>query len=868
METEMSDENETIGQWKTVGGTEAERSARAGWNAAETVGEMETMGGDGRVLLAGRYRVVKRLGEGGMGSVWLAEDGKLDGRKVAVKMLPSVLAGKKGAYRQVKAEALMAMKLSHPNIATVRAFEEDEGGNPFLVMDYIEGEGLDDILAEKGPLGEEETMRLLGPVAAALDYAHLQGVVHRDVKPGNVMVRKDGTPFVLDFGIAREIQETMTRVTGKLSSGTLLYMSPEQLNGAAPKAAQDVYSFAAMAYECLSGHAPFFRGAIEDQIKHKTPEALPEGVGEVLRSGVMAGLAKEPEGRPGSCAGVLGKGTMKKGENRRVDTERRAIGKRKGRGWGWVAALLLTAGVGTGWWWWKEDLSRRRQEAEIQRAADEAARQAEKERLKAEEKRLTVKKAEEERQRAEEEERERRERAAVEEAAYQAAATAKWKSSALSEAGCERGQGFGEKLDEMQQKVQQGEAALQGRNFEKAREWFKESLAAAGWLETNAPLREAAKKAREGAEEAKERAEKVDGAHWGAQAWRQAEGKRAAAETAYEGARFGEASVAWGLAGRGYGAAERTAVAAKVAQGLEAVRGAKGRGSWEECLEAAEGVLALESGNAEAKGLAEEAQRELDEAKKAVRRKEASRRAAEKGKAKAAAAKSAGPATKVVDLGGGVTLEMVACPGVGKDFWMGKYEVTQEQWRQVTGKNPSMSTDKDGWFSFKDRPKNPVEWVSWNDCQKFVQKLNGLAGARASGLTFRLPTVEEWETACRAGAPKGEKYCKLADGTQITEANLSRVAHFGHKLGDGPSSVGGGREPNAWGLYDMHGNVWEWTGTARRFEAVCCGGSYWGDSFLGAAGSCTADSALRTVSSRAERDLGLRLAAFGRGATE
>ena len=256
------------------------------------------------MTLAGRYKVLRRLGEGGMGSVWLAEDLKLDGRKVAVKMLPSVLAGKKAAYKQVKQEALMAMKLSHPNIATVRAFEEEDG-NPFLVMDYIEGQGLDDILAEKGKLSEEETLRLLTPVAAALDYAHAQGVVHRDVKPGNVIVRKDGTPFVLDFGIAREIQETMTRVTGKFSSGTLLYMSPEQLRGRAPKAAQDVYSFAAVTYECLKGRPPFYRGAVEDQIKSESPEELPEEFGESLRIGVIAGMAKDPEDRPEMCADVL-----------------------------------------------------------------------------------------------------------------------------------------------------------------------------------------------------------------------------------------------------------------------------------------------------------------------------------------------------------------------------------------------------------------------------------------------------------------------------------------------------------------------------------------------------------------------------------
>ena len=269
-----------------------------------TINSDMTMGGGATgTLLAGRYRVVKQLGQGGMGSVWLAEDTKLDGFNVAIKMLPSVLVNNKRAYAQVKAEALVSLKLSHPNIVAVRAFEE-ENGNPFLVMDYIDGQTLDDYLAEKGKLTEDETVKLLKPVAAALDYAHAQGVVHRDVKPGNVMIRKDGTPFVLDFGIAREIQETMTRVTGKLSSGTLLYMSPEQLRGTIPTPAQDVYSFAAMAYECLTGNPPFARGQVEYQIEHVKPTPLgPQFASCGL--GVMAGLEKLLEDRPASCAAVL-----------------------------------------------------------------------------------------------------------------------------------------------------------------------------------------------------------------------------------------------------------------------------------------------------------------------------------------------------------------------------------------------------------------------------------------------------------------------------------------------------------------------------------------------------------------------------------
>ena len=170
-------------------------------------------------------------------------------------------------------------------------------------MDYIEGQTLDDYLAEKGKLTEDETVRLLRPIASALDYAHGEGVVHRDVKPANVMIRKDGHPYILDFGIAREIQETMTRVTGKLSSGTLLYMSPEQLNGDPPKPAQDVYSFAAMLYECLNGEPPFSRGNVEYQIMNKMPEPLGSHI--IISGLVMQGVAKKPQDRPRNCAAVF-----------------------------------------------------------------------------------------------------------------------------------------------------------------------------------------------------------------------------------------------------------------------------------------------------------------------------------------------------------------------------------------------------------------------------------------------------------------------------------------------------------------------------------------------------------------------------------
>ena len=155
--------------------------------------------------------------------------------------------------------------------------------------------------------------------------------------------------------------------------------------------------------------------------------------------------------------------------------------------------------------------------------------------------------------------------------------------------------------------------------------------------------------------------------------------------------------------------------------------------------------------------------------------------------------------------------DMVPIPG--QDYSICKYEVTQALWFAVMGENPSE-------FKGADRP---VENVSWDDCQKFLEKLNALPEVKASGKTYRLPTADEWEFACRAGAT-GD-YCKLADGTEITGETLGEVAWFDENS-DTKTHPVGQKKPNAFGLYDMHGNAWEWTSTAVGRFRVCCGGSW------------------------------------------
>ena len=186
---------------------------------------------------------------------------------------------------------------------------------------------------------------------------------------------------------------------------------------------------------------------------------------------------------------------------------------------------------------------------------------------------------------------------------------------------------------------------------------------------------------------------------------------------------------------------------------------------------------------------------------------------------------------------------MVAIPG--KNFKMGKYEVTQTQWQVVMGDNPS---------EFK-HPDKPVECVSWDDCKKFLEKLNAMPEVRASGLTFRLPAEEEWEYACRAGGTG--KFCRLADGSEITRDTLSKVAWYG--ANSGMTHSVGRKMPNAFGLYDMHGNVWEWCEDlygAGFSDRVSRGGD-WND----ISGGCTAGFRSSSRPDYRGNDLGFRLAA-------
>lgn len=249
-----------------------------------------------------RYELGEVLGSGGMGQVYRARDLRL-GRDVAVKVLRGDRVGDDAARSRFMAEARTSGQLNHPGIATVHDVGEDDAspdGDPFIVMQLVEGVPLSDVLRRRGALGVEPVERLLGGVGDALAAAHEAGVVHRDVKPANIVLSTDSRPVLVDFGIALGVSPEPLTETGAVL-GTVEYISPEQARGQTATGASDVYSLGLVAYQCLTGTSPFRRetsvAAALAQVSEELP-ALPASVPEELARLVVAMTAKDPALRP------------------------------------------------------------------------------------------------------------------------------------------------------------------------------------------------------------------------------------------------------------------------------------------------------------------------------------------------------------------------------------------------------------------------------------------------------------------------------------------------------------------------------------------------------------------------------------------
>ena len=250
-------------------------------------------------IFAGRYRLERKLGGGGMADVWLAEDQEL-GRKVAIKMLHDRYANDTQFVERFRREATHAAGLSHPNVVSI--FDRGEaGGSYFIVMEYVEGRTLKELIVTRGPCPVPVAISYVRQVLAALRYAHRNGIVHRDIKPHNVLVDHEGRVKVADFGIARAGSSQMTEAGSII--GTAQYLSPEQARGAPVDESSDLYSTGILLFELLTGKVPFTgETPVEIAMKHLSqvppaPSSIRSEVPHDLDLVVLRALAKEPADR-------------------------------------------------------------------------------------------------------------------------------------------------------------------------------------------------------------------------------------------------------------------------------------------------------------------------------------------------------------------------------------------------------------------------------------------------------------------------------------------------------------------------------------------------------------------------------------------
>jgi serine/threonine protein kinase len=288
------------------------------------------------------YTILEKLGAGGMGVVYRAHDEQLD-RDVAIKVLPTGMLANESARRRFRREALALAKLNHPNIEAIYEFDTDDGVD-FLVMELLSGVTLDAKLAA-GPLPEIDVLRLGIHLAQGLEAAHSQGVIHRDLKPGNLRLTKEGRLKIMDFGLAQwaqgegEAALTATLTKSEEISGTVPYMAPEQLRGQAADVRTDIYSAGAVLYEMATGKhlfpdtsGPQLIGAILER-PPSPPSSHNRRISPGLESIVLKALDKDPNRRYQSAKELA------------VDLERLSTGAaplshRRRPPWVWAVAVV------------------------------------------------------------------------------------------------------------------------------------------------------------------------------------------------------------------------------------------------------------------------------------------------------------------------------------------------------------------------------------------------------------------------------------------------------------------------------------------------------------------------------------------------
>ena len=254
------------------------------------------------LTFGGRYQLSSRVAIGGMGEVWQATD-LVIGRVVAIKILKDEYLGDPGFLERFRAEARHAALVNHEGIANVFDYGEEDG-SAYLVMELVPGEALSAIIERERVLNTDRVLDIVAQTAMALQAAHAAGLVHRDIKPGNLLITPDGRVKITDFGIARIADQVPLTATGQVM-GTVQYLSPEQASGHSASPSTDIYSLGIVAYEMLAGRRPFTgesQVAIAMAQINETPPELPVTIAEPVRNLVYASIAKSPSDRPASAA--------------------------------------------------------------------------------------------------------------------------------------------------------------------------------------------------------------------------------------------------------------------------------------------------------------------------------------------------------------------------------------------------------------------------------------------------------------------------------------------------------------------------------------------------------------------------------------
>ncbi len=267
------------------------------------------MSSTGTDLFAGRYQLDRRLGAGGMSTVRLAVDTRLE-RKVAVKLLAEHLADDPGFIARFRREALSAARLVHPNVVQVFDFGSDEStGRQYIAMEFVDGPSCAELLREHGSLPAPEAVDILAQSCRGLHYAHRNGVVHRDVKPGNLLVNPDGVVKLADFGIAKAAEQSDITKVGSVV-GTAAYLAPEQTRGEPATAASDVYALGVVAYQLLCGRLPYEGPSLTELARlqesgpPESPARLNRDVPPAIADAVLVALRPLPQERYADMAAM------------------------------------------------------------------------------------------------------------------------------------------------------------------------------------------------------------------------------------------------------------------------------------------------------------------------------------------------------------------------------------------------------------------------------------------------------------------------------------------------------------------------------------------------------------------------------------